>query len=406
MYCDRSRGRLGLIPLAGLLAWMGCGEAALAEGASRDLSGYGGPNVTFTVSITLDPPPGTGIVVVEDAPPAGWVVSNISSAGGWDAGQEKVKWGPFFDPAIPTLLTYEVTPPADATGKECFTGAASFDSPGEPITGDTCVGGTPPVVPPELPASERHQARKNRYVTIDSSTNAAESIALKVTLLSMRRCSGDLARACTVDEDCEAAAPGSGTCIQHPDVSAAGPWWVQAPQQEPLGCIPGPCGDEDWFARVDGTVHFDVWTLATLHVGDCEMVPVATYAITACLPPDGSVCSDPLTIGTIEQPFVAPGFRGGYGDVAGAVDPVTESFAPPDGITNVIDVSTYVLTTQNYGTATLPQTHPTWVDLHGLGDGQPPQYILNVSDLGQILKAVAGDAWTDDPGNMTPSQCP
>ena len=92
--------------------------------------------------------------------------------------------------------------------------------------------------------------------------------------------------------------------------------------------------------------------------------------------------------------------------MAGAVDAVTEEFAPPDAFTNVVDVSAYILTKQNYGTANKPQTHPTWVDLHGLGDGNPPQYILNVSDLGQILKAFAGGAWTDDPGNLNPGQCP
>ncbi len=256
-----------------------------------------------------------------------------------------------------------------------------------------------------LPFNPKHQARKHRYLSIDPSTNALNNVGLKVEVAEMRRCSGDLERACTVDDDCEAAVPGSGTCIQHSDVGTAGPWWVQAPQQEPLGCIPGPCGDEDWFARVAGTPYFDAWTLSTLHIGDCEMVPVATYEISACAPPDGVLCSDPLTIGTIEQPFVSPGFRGNYGDVVGTVDAITEEFTPPDGFTNVVDVSAYILTNQNYGTANKPQTHPTWVDLHGLGDGNPPQYILNVSDMAQILKALVGDAWTDDAGNMNPGEC-
>ncbi len=260
--------------------------------------------------------------------------------------------------------------------------------------------------PPNRPADPEHRVRKHRYISVDPNTNCGREVALKVEVAEMKRCSGDLERACKVDEDCEAAVPGSGTCIQHPDVGTAGPWWVQAPQQEQLGCIPGPCGDEDWFARLDAVAHFDVWNLTTLHIGDCETVPVATYEIWACSPPDGAICGDPLTIGTIEQPFVSPGFRGNYGDVVGTVDPVTETFAPPDSFTSVVDVLAYILTRQNYGTVNRPQTHPTWVDLHGLGDGNPPQYILSVSDLGQILKAFAGDAWTDDPGNMNPGQCP
>ncbi len=277
-------------------------------------------------------------------------------------------------------------------------------------TSEDCNGNEIPdqceLLPPgDAPASE-HQAKKHRYLSVDLTSNCANSVAWKVTLVSMRRCDGLLSRACTVDDDCEASVPGSGTCVEHPDVGTGGPWWVQAPQQEQLGCLPGPCGDQDWFARVDTTPYFDTWTLSTLHIGDCEIIPVATYEIRACFPPDGTICSDPLTIGTIEQPFVSPGFRSNYGDAVGPVDAITERFTPPDGFTNVIDVSGYILTKQNYGTANKPQAHPTWVDLHGLGDGNPPQYILNVSDLGQILKAFAGDAWTDDPGNLQPGDCP
>ena len=101
---------------------------------------------------------------------------------------------------------------------------------------------------------------------------------------------------------------------------------------------------------------------------------------------------------------MAPGFRGNYGDVAGTV--IGTDYTPPDGYTNVIDISAFKDTKQNYGTSNIPQTHPTWVDLHGLGDGQPPQYILNVSDLGQIKKGFVGDTWTGDPGNMNPGECP
>jgi hypothetical protein len=38
--------------------------------------------------------------------------------------------------------------------------------------------------------------------------------------------------------------------------------------------------------------------------------------------------------------------------------------------------------------------------------GNAPQYILNVTDLLQIKQCIAGDAWTDDPGNMNPGECP
>jgi hypothetical protein len=95
--------------------------------------------------------------------------------------------------------------------------------------------------------------------------------------------------------------------------------------------------------------------------------------------------------------------------MVGPVDPLGlffPNFEAPDGFTNVVDLTGYLLTKQNYGTPNVPQAHPTWPDLHGLGPGQPPQYILNVADLALVKKALVGDRWTDDPGNLTPAQCP
>lgn len=141
-----SRGRFSLIPVFGLCASIICAEPVLAEGATRDLSGYSAPGVTFTVTITIDPPPSAGLVLVEDTPPAGWTVSAISDAGIWDVEQEKVKWGPFFGPPFPPLVTYDVTPPLGVTGQYCFTGTVFFDSGDEPITGDDCLGDPIPTV--------------------------------------------------------------------------------------------------------------------------------------------------------------------------------------------------------------------------------------------------------------------
>jgi len=232
--------------------------------------------------------------------------------------------------------------------------------------------------------------------------NVAESAILSMLTMAS---AGDLERACVEDNDCNFGT--NGPCAEHPDVGSI--WWVQAPQEEPLGCLPGPCGRTDQFARVDASPHFQVWELTTLHVGDCEIVPVATYQIRACNPPDTADCGDSLMIGTVRQSLVAPTFRGNFGDVAGAV--LGTEFSPPDGFTNVNDISAYVLTRQNYGTANTPQAHPTWVDLHGLGtapppNGNPPQYILNISDLTLIVKALQGNKWTDGPREPQPRKLP
>ena len=67
--------------------------SALAGSATRDLPEYYRPAVTFTVTIAIDPPPDAWAVGLEEIPPTGWTVSNISNGGVWDAVHEKIKWG-------------------------------------------------------------------------------------------------------------------------------------------------------------------------------------------------------------------------------------------------------------------------------------------------------------------------
>jgi len=145
---EKMRSMLGrtsacLIPSLGVAVGLAAARPAWADGAGRDLSGYSGPGTVFTVSIAIDPVPGTGVVGLEDAPPGGWSVANISHSGGWDAQSQEVKWGPFFDPSIPATVTYDVTPLASA-GAQCFVGTVSFDGNEEAVGGDPCVGGPVP----------------------------------------------------------------------------------------------------------------------------------------------------------------------------------------------------------------------------------------------------------------------
>ncbi|UCE61426.1 MAG: SBBP repeat-containing protein, partial [Phycisphaerales bacterium] len=283
------------------------------------------------------------------------------------------------------------------------------------------------MVPPEFPSDLRHQARKHRYISIDPSPNYVE-VAYKVELVEMLRCAGDLRRTCSVDADCPnvcdndsdiactgdpACTGGScvetAPCVHHPDEGAS--WWVLEPQQEPLGCrLPGGCTDADWFARLAATPHFQAWNTfgvadsSLLHISDCQITPVATYAVRACAPPTGDVCSDRLMIGTILRPP-----PGNYGDVVGAVDPVTTEFDPPNQILNVGDISGYLLTNLNYGLSgdPKPQAHWTWVDMEG--QGAPyyrPQAILNVGDLNQILFGLMGRPYSWAGNNADPGDCP
>ncbi len=292
----------------------------------------------------------------------------------------------------------------------------------------------PPLVPPELPADTTHHAKKHRYLSVDATTNLPDEVSIKVEIAEMNRCQNDLRRSCIDDEDCPtvcAAAPDlhscgdgsicpdgvcieSGPCGPHPNVGLS--WYVQEPQTRGADCPNGMCDEEDYYARVDAFVYGSDWKdecedaripgwtggCATLHIGDCEIVPGVKYNVYACDPITGYPCSDPLPVETTRKSELMPH----YGDVAGPVTP-SLLYTPPDGYTSVIDIGAYLLTLKNWGTLNLPQAHPTWIDLHGPGPGIPPQYILMVTDLTMILRAFV-DIWPYENtiGGLAPGDCP
>jgi hypothetical protein len=81
---------------------------------------------------------------VEEKPPTGWTVSNISNSGAWDAQTRKVKWGPFF--SIPASVAYDITSPVGASGRFCFSGKVVFDGLEQLIDGDDCLAVTVPAL--------------------------------------------------------------------------------------------------------------------------------------------------------------------------------------------------------------------------------------------------------------------
>jgi len=123
-----------------LVAIAGAVADARAQEATRDLPDHYNPGATVTVAISIDSPEGTTVVGLEDTPPGGWLdVESISDNGQYDAGNHKVKWGPFFAPAIPTQVSYQVVAPIEFSESGCFSGTASFDGFNQAIGGDECV---------------------------------------------------------------------------------------------------------------------------------------------------------------------------------------------------------------------------------------------------------------------------
>jgi hypothetical protein len=97
------------------------------------------PGVPKQVQIHVNPREGATSYGIEDSPPAGWEVTEISAEGTFDEANWKVKWGPFFEEDLPRSVSYVVVPPSDATGLACFSGMISIDGANEPICGDDCI---------------------------------------------------------------------------------------------------------------------------------------------------------------------------------------------------------------------------------------------------------------------------
>ncbi|UCE58963.1 MAG: S8 family serine peptidase [Phycisphaerales bacterium] len=266
---------------------------------------------------------------------------------------------------------------------------ASADMDGDHIPDECCL--------PPAYASPPHDTRKNRYISVDPNTNGFHLVAMQISLSSMLRCSGDPAAACSEDSDCE---PGTGPCAEHPSVGTV-LGWIGAPWDASCYGEDGtpngnPCTGE-YLTRVVDEPVFMRWP--TVHIADCQIVPVATYDLR--LTKDGTVLSEPLPVGTILK--AAPWH---YGDTVGVGTgdlPPLPGFTPPNQIVNVNDVTAYLLTAKGDST---PSVHPTWVDVHGLGDGAPPNYLLNVSDLQRILFGLEGQRYSDAADQLDPGDCP
>jgi hypothetical protein len=111
------------------------------------------PNQPLTITIQANPKDTVVVYSLEENIPAGWVISNITGNGVFDAQNRRIKWGPYFDsPSTPRILAYQATPPANAFSSFAFSGLGQFDQQQAPTVGDVEISNLPATVRRSLPA--------------------------------------------------------------------------------------------------------------------------------------------------------------------------------------------------------------------------------------------------------------
>lgn len=291
-----------------------------------------------------------------------------------------------------------------------------------------------PVITPTI-APFPHDRRKNRYLSFNGA-NPGNRVAFQVELTDVQlgSCDGNGARCrvdrgnddcgvcsgagnpcvnsvgCAVGETCDAT---GDICVNDLFGSIGKTWWVGPPDVNGVSRL------------VSETYQFfnNSWP-DVIHVGDCEVVPRATYAVRAF---DETALSDPLMVDTIARPGALY-----WGDAVGpfnsfcdgnpskaicghAGDPPCAggemclgAWPPPDGAVNFDDVGAELRLFQSIEGQVLPDI--TWVDIHGNNGGDahtaPPNFVVNFADIQFTILAFQGEPYPFRDPSMCPDDAP
>ena len=291
---------------------------------------------------------------------------------------------------------------------------------------------------PPLPAPYPHDRPKNRYVSFaPNPANVGIDVAHLVYVLDYQAasCDGTGGR-CRLDhgnDDCNVCSLSGNPCITAPVDCAPGQsclptgdtcvndlfntnvgfegrtWWVAAPNADGIARL----------VSQSNRYVSDNWP-TIVHIGDCEIAPLATYAIQAYDLADLSAGG--LNVATISRP--TPNY---WADCVGALaffcdgdsrnptcDPLNNTcpggqscmaaYPPPDGVTNFDDIGAAVASFASLPGTVLPDK--TWVDIHGDNFGSamvdPPNFVINFSDIDFMVKAFQGRPYAF----VDPALCP
>ncbi|MFO1499253.1 MAG: Ig-like domain-containing protein [Verrucomicrobiota bacterium] len=149
----------------------------------RELPPTYNPGEKLKVELTFDPALGNSPYALEDQPPAGWIVSDISDGGVFDPATGKVKFGLIAGDA-PYAVSYMVTPPPDANGYQKFLGATSAGGSLAEVSGNrTIASATDASRPPkaEENVSFRRVGLQDGHVQLELAGPAGNQYVLEVS---------------------------------------------------------------------------------------------------------------------------------------------------------------------------------------------------------------------------------
>ncbi|MBI4719132.1 MAG: hypothetical protein HY763_15130 [Planctomycetes bacterium] len=156
---------------------------------------------------------------------------------------------------------------------------------------------------------------------------------------------------------------------------------------------PGPPTQVGWVGVPDGAgfaevvpsmqFHRRFWSEPVVHVGDCEIMPDATYEVQSTQ--DGITYSAPLAVPTAARP--APLW---WGDVVGYMDPYQNQWTEANGVVNMNDLIAEIHGFQRWADA----PHVTVLDLAAVGSASAClNRIVNFTDVFLVIKAFQGEAY-------------
>ena len=283
-----------------------------------------------------------------------------------------------------------------------------------------------------------HHCRKNRMLSLLDNNPGAE-VAMQVELIEIGKCcfgGTNHHLPCTGAGDC----PGGtcGDCMEcfydYPYSSVGMEWWVSKPRctdkdghdvtaTDPtcegmsaddlnpveniwrsqlttgLVCHGGDNNDQACTQDADcpgGLCGKSIWPNGgadpadnCVHIGDCEIIPMATYALRTTFDPlvGQPIFSDDLIIGTILKPGTKC-----YGDIVGIW--TGTQWTCPNGTVGMGDVMAAVFAFQHH--PNMP--HRTWAEVDDAGLNM----VINIADIQQIVFGFKGQPYPFP----VPANCP